>query len=262
MSDIFKQTFDLSSKRVFLTGASAGLGKHFAKVLCAAGADVVMAARSVDKLEALAKDLEPQAGSCSSVALDVRDRSAIAEVIAAVEAQRPIDVLVNNAGIAIVRKPEKLSDDDWDAVYETNLRAPWTLAREVIKHRLVDGRECSIINIASVLGLSPIGHLAPYAAAKAGLINMGRDLCVDLAHQGIRVNAIAPGYFETEMNRDWLNSEGGQEMMRGIPTGRFGALKDLDGTLLLLASEASRFINGTVVTVDGGHSAGIYHRKD
>ncbi|MEQ8663400.1 MAG: SDR family oxidoreductase, partial [Gammaproteobacteria bacterium] len=127
----------------------------------------------------------------------------------------------------------------------------------VIRHRLADGRPLSVINIASVLGIRPLGHIAPYAAAKAGLINLGRELCVDLAAKGIRVNALAPGYFETEMNREWLKSPAGQRLLKGIPAGRFGQPDDLDGAILFLASDASVFMNGSLMVVDGGHTAGL-----
>jgi len=252
-----RQLFDLTGKRAFVTGASTGLGRRFGWTLARAGAEVILAARSIDKLQELGASIAAFGGRFRVVALDVRDRAAIRACIDSVEADGPIDVLVNNAGIAIVKAPERYEDEDWDSVYETNLRGPWTLAQAVIRHRVRDGRPCSIVNIASVLGMRPLGHLAPYAAAKAGLINLGRDLCVDLAGRGIRVNALAPGYFETEMNRDWLKSPGGEKLRKRIPTGRFGLPEDLDGAILFLASDASRFMNGNVLTIDGGHTAGL-----
>ena len=252
-----RSLYDLSGKHVFLTGASSGLGRHFARTLASAGARVAMAARSVEKMSALADDIRAAGGLCDVYALDVRDREAIRATVAAAEAVAPIDALVNNAGIARPRAPEKLGDAEWDEVYETNLRGPWVLAQAVIKARLVDGRPCSIINIASVLGIRAIGHLAPYSAAKAGLINLGRDLCVDLAAKGIRVNALAPGYFITEMNDEWLQSPAGDRLRQRIPAKRFGQPAELDGALVFLASDASRFMNGNVITIDGGHTAGI-----
>ncbi len=256
-SDDPRRLFDLTGKRVFVTGASMGLGRRFGWALARAGAEVILAARSVDKLRELGDSIEAFGGRYRLAALDVRDRDAIRACVEETERDGPIDVLVNNAGIAIVKSPERYSDDDWDSVYETNLRGPWTLAQAIIRCRLADGRPCSIINIASVLGIRPIGHLAPYAAAKAGLINLGADLCVDLAARGIRINAIAPGYFETEMNRDWLKTPGGEKLRSHIPAGRFGQPQDLDGAILFLASDASVFMNGNVITVDGGHSAGL-----
>jgi NAD(P)-dependent dehydrogenase (short-subunit alcohol dehydrogenase family) len=252
-----RRLFDLSGKRAFVTGASTGLGRRFGWTLARAGAEVILAARSVEKLADLGASIAAFGGRFRLAPLDVRDRAAIRACVEATEADGPIDVLVNNAGIAVVKAPERYTDEDWDSVYETNLRGPWALAQAVIKHRVADGRPCSIVNISSVLGLRPLGHLAPYAAAKAGLINLGRDLCVDLAARGIRINALAPGYFETEMNRDWLKSPAGEKLRGRIPTGRFGQPEDLDGAILFLASDASRFMNGNVLTVDGGHSAGL-----
>lgn len=249
--------FDLTGKRILLTGASSGLGRHFAVTLARAGATVLMAARGLDKLQALAVEIEGFGGRCEAHSLDVRNRDEIRSVVAAIEADAPIDVLINNAGIAIVKAPQRMQDSDWDQVYETNLRGAWVLAQEFVKRRLADKREGNIINVSSILGMRAIGHLAHYAAAKAGLINLGRDLCVDLAAQGIRINALAPGYFETEMNRDWLRSEAGDKLRERIPSKRFGVPADLDGALIFLASGASRYLNGTVITVDGGHSAGL-----
>jgi len=252
-----RDLFDLSGKRALVTGASMGLGKRFAWTLARAGAETILTARSVEKLELLGKSITEFGGRYRVVKLDVRDRDAIRDCVDDLEREGSIDVLVNNAGIAIVKAPEYYEDEDWDKVYETNLRGPWTLAQAVIKCRVADGRPCSIINVASVLGLRPLGHIPPYAAAKAGLINLGRDLCVDLAHKGIRINALAPGYFETEMNREWLKTDAGERLRQGIPAGRFGQPEDLDGAILFLASDASKFMNGNVLVVDGGHSAGL-----
>jgi len=249
--------FGLTGKHVLLTGASSGLGRHFARTLAQAGARVTLCARSVDRMEALAENLRAEGAQVHVLALDVRDRASIRACVAAAEATAPVDVLVNNAGIAIPKAPQKLTDEQWDTVYETNLRGPWVLAQEIIKRRLEDGRGASIINIASVLGIRAIGHLAPYSAAKAGLINLGRDLCVDLATSGIRVNALAPGYFVTEMNDEWLQTPAGDKLRSRIPARRFGDPAELDGALIYLASDASRYMNGNLITVDGGHTAGL-----
>ena len=251
------EVFGLTGKRILLTGASSGLGRDFAPMLANAGAHVIMAARSVDKMTALSEEITTAGGSSEVVALDVRDRDAIRSVIASLEQNGPIDVLVNNAGIAIVKAPQSMTDEDWDAVYETNLRGAWVLAQEIIKARLADQRECSIVNIASVLGLRGIGHVVPYAAAKAGLINIGRDVSTDLAKNGVRVNAIAPGYIETEMNKDWLVTDGGERLRKKIPIRRFGIPNDLAGALLYFCSDASRYTTGTVLEVDGGFCAAL-----
>lgn len=249
--------YDLSGKHVLLTGASSGLGRHFARTLTRAGARVALAARGVDKLRDLAAEIAAEGGRCDVYALDVRDRDNCRACVAAAEAVAPVNVLVNNAGIAIPKASEKLTDDEWDQVYETNLRGPWTLAQELVKRRLADAGGLSVINIASVLGIRAIGHLAPYAAAKAGLINLGRDMCVDYAANGIRVNALAPGYFVTEMNDEWLKTPAGERLRNRIPAKRFGDPSELDGALIYLASDASRFMNGNLMTVDGGHTAAV-----
>lgn len=249
--------FSLQGKRILLTGASSGLGREFAPMLANAGGHVIMAARSVDKMIPLAKEITAAGGSAEAVALDVRDRDAIRAVVAAVESVGPIDVLVNNAGIAIVKSPQDMLDEDWDAVYETNLRGAWVLAQEVIKASLANQRECSIVNIASILGLRGIGHVVPYAAAKAGLINIGRDVSTDLAKDGVRINAIAPGYIETEMNKDWLVTDGGERLRKKLPIRRFGIPQDLAGALLYFCSDASRYTTGTVLPIDGGFTAAL-----
>ena len=249
--------FSLQGKRILLTGASSGLGREFAPMLANAGAHVIMAARSVDKMKQLADEISAADGSAEAVALDVRDRDGIRSLVASLEKSGPIDVLVNNAGIAIVKSPQDMLDEDWDAVYETNLRGAWVLAQEIIKARLADQRTCSIVNIASILGLRGIGHVVPYAADKAGLINIGRDVSTDLAKDGIRINAIAPGYIETEMNKDWLVTEGGERLRKKLPIRRFGVPQDLAGALLYFCSDASRYTTGTVLPVDGGFTAAL-----
>ena len=249
--------FALSGKRVLLTGASSGLGREFAPMLANAGAHVIMASRSVEKMQITQEEISDAGGSAEVVAMDVRDRGAIREVTGELEEVGPIDVLVNNAGIAIVKSPQDMADEDWDAVYETNLRGAWVLAQELIKARLADRRSCSIVNIASILGLRGIGHVVPYAAAKAGLINIGRDVSTDLAKEGIRINAIAPGYIETEMNKEWLKTEGGERLRKKLPIRRFGVPQDLAGALLYFCSDASRYTTGTVLEVDGGFCAAL-----
>ncbi len=255
--DFICDLFALTGKRVLLTGASSGLGQHFVGTLVRAGATVIMAARSRDKMEEVRLQLPAHSQKIEIETLDVRDREAIRVCVERVETRGPLDCLVNNAGIAIVKSPEDLNDDDWDAVYETNLRGAWTLTQELIKRRLADQRPCSIVNIASVLGIRAIGHVAPYSAAKAGMINLGRDICVDHAKNNIRVNALAPGYFATEMNDTWLESPAGERLRQRIPAKRFGKVEDLDGALLFLCADASRYMNGNVITIDGGHTASL-----
>lgn len=248
----------LQGKVAIVTGSSSGIGKAIALTFAQEGARVVVSARRQALCREVVAQIKERGGEAMAMPTDVADEAQVERLITdTVAAYGRLDILVNNAGIAIVKAPERYQDEDWDAVYETNLRGPWTLAQAVIQHRLRDGRPVSIINVASVLGMRPRGHIPPYAAAKAALINLGRDLCVDLAAKGIRVNALAPGYFETEMNREWLKSPAGERLRADIPSGRFGQPEDLDGAILFLASDASRFMNGAVLTIDGGHTAGL-----
>ena len=249
--------FDLNGKAAIVTGASSGLGRHFARTLARAGAKVALAARRVDALAELARQIEAFDGRAMPVALDVTDASSVRACVEAAETELgPISILVNNAGIARVDTALEVPEADWDRVMDTNLKGAWLMAQETARHMARMGHGGSIINVASILGLAATGQLAPYCASKAALINLTRALAVDLARDGIRVNALAPGYVETDLNREFLNSPAGEALKKRIPQRRFGRPEDLDGALLLLASEASRHMTGSVVVVDGGQSAG------
>jgi NAD(P)-dependent dehydrogenase (short-subunit alcohol dehydrogenase family) len=190
------------------------------------------------------------------VALDVTDVESVRACVTGAETELgPISILVNNAGLAIDKPALDQEESDWDAVLDTNLKGAWLMAQEVGRHMARLGHGGSIINIASVLGLAGTGHVPAYCASKGGLINLTRALAVDLARERIRVNAIAPGYIETDFNAAFRASEAGQAVVKRIPERRFGTPADLDGALLLLASDASRYMTGSVVVVDGGLSA-------
>ncbi|MBN9090529.1 MAG: glucose 1-dehydrogenase [Reyranella sp.] len=243
--------FDLSGKTALVTGASSGLGAHFARCLGAAGATVVLAARRADRLQSLQADLAKGKVAARSVDLDVQSGESIAQ---ALDAAGPLDIVVNNAGISIVKPALEMPEADWDAVVDTNLRGAWLVAQAAAKRWVADGRPGSIVNIGSILGLRTIGQVAPYNASKAGLIHLTKALAMEWARYRIRVNAICPGYIETEMNSAFWQTPGGQKLIERIPQRRIGKPEELDGALLLLASDAGSFMTGSVVTVDGGHT--------
>ena len=243
--------FDLSGKIALVTGASSGLGAHFAKCLGQAGATVVLAARRAGRLQSLQAELATSSIKARTVDLDVTSGDA---VTAALDAAGPIDILVNNAGISIVKPAREMPEKDWDAVVDTNLRGAWLMAQGAAKRWVADKRPGVIVNLGSILGLRTIGQVAPYNASKAGLIHLTRALAMEWARYRIRVNAICPGYIETEMNSDFWKSPGGQRLIERIPQRRIGQPEHLDGALLLLASDAGEFMTGSVVTVDGGHT--------
>ena len=244
--------FTLHGRTALVTGASAGFCRHFAKTLANAGAMVVVAARRRDLLETLVGEILATGGRATAVDMDVTDGASIAAAFA--NAPGLIDVVVNNAGISIVQPPLDLDEAGWDAVVNTNLRGAWLVAQAAARALVAAKRPGRIINIASIVGLRPIGHLAPYAAAKAGLIHLTRTLAMEWARHDIQVNAIAPGYVETDLNREFWDSPAGKRLIERIPQRRLGRLTDLDGPLLLLASDAGAFMTGSVLVVDGGHT--------
>jgi len=247
--------FDLVGKVALVTGASSGLGVHFARTLAAAGASVAIAARRADRLASLQAELQSAGAKAVAVELDVQSGDSITTAFAVAEqALGPIDIVVNNAGISIVKPALEMPVEDWDAVVNTNLRGAWLVAQAAGKRWLMAKRPGVIVNIASILGLRTIGQVAPYNASKAGLIHLTRALAMEWARHDIRVNAICPGYIETEMNSDFWKTPGGQRLIDRIPQRRIGKPEHLDGALLLLASEAGSFMTGSVLTVDGGHT--------
>ena len=244
--------YNLESKVVLVTGASQGLGKQFAELLCAKGARVALAARQVAKITSLKEELEAKGGIAYAVEMDVLDQQSISDCVEVVEHELgSIDVLVNNAGVAINKFFLDVTEEEYDSVLGTNLKGCFFCAQAVAK-KMANRKSGSIINISSVLGTRPIGTLTTYCASKAGLNQLTATMALELARSGVRVNAIAPGYIETPMNRDFFKTGPGQALINSVPQRRLGQLEDLDGTILLLASDASKFITGTVITVDGG----------
>jgi NAD(P)-dependent dehydrogenase (short-subunit alcohol dehydrogenase family) len=250
--------FSLDGRVALVTGASRGLGRHFAGVLAKAGAAVALASRQQDLLAEAVRKIEAVGGRAVAVPLDVTDGKSVRACVAAAEAALgPIDILVNNAGIA-VSKPLLTHDEaDWDRVLDTNLKGAWLMSRELASRWLELKRGGRIVNISSLLALRTVKNVPSYTAAKAGLDHLTRTMAVELARYGITVNAIAPGYVETDMNRGFLSSATGQALISRIPAGRVGAPDDLDGALLLLVSPAGAYLNGVVLPVDGGHAVSV-----
>ncbi len=246
--------FRLDGQRVLVTGASSGLGRHFATTLARAGAAVTLAARSAERLAEAVEEIRAWGGKAVPVILDVTDASSVRDAVARAEAELgPITTLLNNAGVVVSKPLLEHDESDWDRVMDTNLKGAWLVAKEVAGRMVARGEGGNIINIASILGFRVVGGLPEYCASKAGLIQLTRAMALELARHRIRVNAIAPGYIRTDLNREFFQTEAGQALIRRIPQRRVGEPSDLDGALLLLASEASRYMTGAVITVDGGH---------
>ncbi len=240
----------LDGKRALVTGASSGFGAHFAQLLADAGAEVVLAARRVDKLRSLAEALQAQGQVASVVEMDV---SSAASVKAAFAHTGACDVVINNAGITVTRGLLDQSEADWDSVIDTNLKGGFLVATEAARLLRDAGKPGSIVNIASVLGERVAAGVAPYAISKAGVVQATKVMALELARYQIRVNALLPGYVVTDLNREFLDSEPGQKLRQRVPTRQFCQLSDLDGPLLLLASDAGAGMTGACVPVDRGH---------
>jgi NAD(P)-dependent dehydrogenase (short-subunit alcohol dehydrogenase family) len=247
------EIFGLAGKAALVTGASSGLGERFAEVLAENGASVVLVARRADRLAALQARITAAGGNAIAVEADVRDRAAMAAAFDAAEKSfGTVTILVNNAGVAHAGRAVELAEEEWRRILSTNLDAVFFCTQEAARRMLAAGVGGAIVNIASVLGLGADKGVVAYATAKAGVIQMTRALALELAFKGIRVNAIAPGWIVTEMNRDYLMSGRGAALKREIPIGRFGEARDLDGPLLLLVSDAGRYVTGATIVADGG----------
>jgi len=252
------EIFSLHGKVALVTGASSGLGLRFAQCLAENGAALALVARRADRLKTLAAAIETSGGKAVAIEADVRDRAAMIKAFdAAEQAFGTVTILVNNAGVAHAGRAVDMPEEEWRRILSTNLDAVFYWAQEAARRMLAAGKQGSIVNIASVLGLGVAKGVVAYATAKAGVIQLTKALALELAFKGVRVNAIAPGWIVTELNQDYLATEAGAALKRDIPVGRFGQERDLDGPLLLLVSDAGRFINGATLVADGGQSVAL-----
>jgi 3-oxoacyl-[acyl-carrier protein] reductase len=252
------EIFDLKGRAALVTGASAGLGLRFAEVLAANGAAVALVARRAGKLKEAVAKIERVGGRAIAIEADVLDRKQMSQAFDQAErALSTVTILVNNAGVAHSTRAVELSEEEWHRIVRTNLDAVFFWAQEGARRMLAANQKGAIINIASVLGFGVSKGTIAYATAKAGVIQMTKALGLELAFKGVRVNAIAPGWFVTDINRDYLASEHGRKLTRDIPVGRFGQDGDLDGALLLLASDAGRYIAGATIVCDGGQMVAL-----
>ena len=245
---------DLTGKVALVTGASSGLGCHFAKVLARAGAEVIVTARRADKLRDTVVAIEAAGGKAEAVEIDVTNAASITAAFKrATELAGVPDIIVNNAGQTVTKPLLQQTEQDWDQVIDPNLKGCWLVATEGARCMVTAGKPGSIINIASILGERVGGGVAPYAISKAGVIQATKAMALELARYNIRVNALLPGYVVTDLNREFLQSGLGDKLRMRIPSRRFSELDDLNGPLLLVASDAGKAMSGACIAVDGGH---------
>ncbi len=246
--------FPMNGKTALVTGAFGGLGRHFALTLARAGAAVGLVGRRVAEGEKLADEIRAAGGKAFAFAMDVTDAPSVPAAFDAVaQALGPIQVLVNNAGVAVTKPFLDVSEEDWSSVVDVNLNGAWRVAQTGARHMRDHAQGGSIVNIASITGLRVAGAISAYVASKAGLIQLTKAMALELARFDIRVNALAPGYVETDINRAFFASEAGQALIRRIPQRRIGKPHELDGALLLLASDAGSYMTGSIIVADGGH---------
>ena len=252
---------NFNGKVALVTGASSGLGARFAKILAEAGAQVVLAARRVERLKELRAEIESSGGAAHIVTMDVTDHDSIKSAIAHAETEAgPIDILVNNSGVSSTQRLVDVTPEDYRYVMDTNLQGAFFVAQEAAKRMILrakgdPSRQHRIINIASVAGLRVLSQIGVYCMSKAGVVQMTKAMALEWGRHGINVNAICPGYIETEINREYFQSEGGRKLIDMLPRKRIGYPEDLDGLLLLLSADESRFINGAIITADDGMAA-------
>jgi len=254
-------SIDLSGRVAFVTGASSGLGAQFARTLARAGAGVVLASRRIEKLKELRARIEGEGGDAHVVELDVTDHDSIKSAVAHAETEMgSIDILVNNSGVSTTQRIQDVTPEDYDFIFNTNVKGAFFVAQEVGKRMLARSRGAApgsftggrIINIASMAGLKVLPQIGAYCMSKAAVVQMTRAMALEWGKFGINVNAICPGYIDTEINHHHWQTEQGQKLVNMLPRKRVGAPQDLDGLLVLLASAQSDFINGAIIAADDG----------
>ena len=257
-------SLDLSGRVALVTGASGGLGAQFAKTLSRAGAAVVLASRRMDKLKALRAQIEAEGGAAHVVELDVTDHASIKSAVAHAETEvGPIDVLINNSGVSTTQRLQDVAEDDYDFIFNTNVKGAFFVAQEVGKRMLARSRGTApggfsgarIINIASMAGLRVLPQIGVYCMSKAAVIQMTKAMALEWGKHGINVNAICPGYIDTEINHHHWETEQGKKLVQMLPRKRIGKPEDLDALLVMLASPQSHFVNGAVIAADDGFGA-------
>ena len=251
---IHHELFDLQNETALVTGGGTGLGQGFARTLAAAGATVLVCARREEKLAETVEMIKQAGGDAHALPLDVSSVDSIQACLTQAAGISPITVLVNNAGVGTDRLLKDMPESMWDLALDTNLKGCWLLSREVVKDWIARDSGGSIINIASVLATHAQLGTGAYAAAKAGLVHLTKAMACEWARHGVRVNAISPGYYQTELAGEFLSSDYGKKLIKRIPQRRLGQLGDLDGAILLLASKASAYMTGSIINVDGGLS--------
>lgn len=253
MSPLTIDRFRLDDSLAVVTGASSGIGRHCSMMLAGMGATIVLGARRIDQLQHTVTEIAQSGGKAYAFSLDVSNNDSVKAFFDAVGTIGRPNILINNAGTSISKPLLEHSEADWDRVMNTNLKGAWLVATEAARRMVATKQGGSIINIASILGERQINGVAPYAISKAGVIQTTKTMALELARYNIRVNAILPGYVVTDLNRDFLNSELGEKLRMRIPSRRFSELTDLDGPILLLASNAGKAMSGSTIAIDGGH---------